>query len=247
DHAVKRHVIGFLTIEQQVAGQGTRYVPGNAMGVELSQRLHVCELGKAAVGQVRGFEWALDHAEKIRAERRVWIVIRANGIASVEQRDLRFGGPAGVVEAQGFAVSIPDESGAIDDFGRPSIRRLEVLCLSEEGEPAAKYPLIAGTEAEEVGRAVTPGIDRRPGPHGHRSNAKCNRAAGQKGPRMPRPDSPARRYASPAETTSSTPRPSDLKMVICSAPVRPVLLPATISPSSAWIRSSLCERITSPD
>jgi len=71
------------------------------------------------------------------------------------------GGPVAIVCAEGFAVGVADEGGAIDNLGGTIGGRLEVLGLREEREEAAEGTLIVGVvQAEKVGSAVGRGIGR---------------------------------------------------------------------------------------
>ena len=63
------------------------------------------------------------------------------------------------MRAESFAVGVADERGAIVDFGGTGAGSLKVLCLGEEGEPAAKGHAVAVVvQAEEVGGAVLEGV-----------------------------------------------------------------------------------------
>ena len=63
------------------------------------------------------------------------------------------------MRAERFAVGVADERGAIVDFGGTGAGSLKVLCLGEEGEPAAKGHAVAVViQAEKVGGAVLKGV-----------------------------------------------------------------------------------------
>ncbi len=58
NHAVKRHVAGFVAVEEQVAGLRARQVASDEVGVAKLQRLGVGELREGAAGEVGGLESA---------------------------------------------------------------------------------------------------------------------------------------------------------------------------------------------
>src|SRR4051812_48688783 len=175
------------------------------MGVVLAEGLHVGELREGSLLDVGRFEGSFYNSKEIGAERPLRISIGADGIARVQQRHTGFGGPSRIVGAQRLAISIANERGTIYDFGRPGFRPLKILRLCEEGEPAAKNAFVVAAEAEEVGGAVGESVERSARAQKAGSGHERKRAPGHNGTCVPRPAASARRYARPAETTSSIP------------------------------------------
>ncbi len=78
---------------------------------------------------------------------------------------MRVGGPVTVVAAQGFAIGVADERGAVVDFGGAGDGRLEILRLGQEREPAAERLLVVTIiKVKELGDAIrTPQATRQGG------------------------------------------------------------------------------------
>src|SRR5215831_8704957 len=94
-------------------------------------------------------------AEKRGAERGVGILILGYRFERRRKRQPRSRRPDAIVLAQRFTIGVADERGAVVDLGRAALGGLEILRLSEEGEPAAEGFLIGGiVEAQEVWRAI---------------------------------------------------------------------------------------------
>ena len=70
--------------------------------------------------------------------------------------------PRGVVRAQGLAIGVADERGAIVDLRRPGAGLLEILRLGEIGAPSAKGGARwFAIEAQRIGGAVTAAVALR--------------------------------------------------------------------------------------
>ena len=116
---------------------------------------------KAAGREVSGPESAGLHAEQVRSQRRVRILIFRDRGDAWQNRQMRVRRPIAVVNAQRFAISVADQRRAIHNFRRSTFRRLKVLRLGQESEPAAEGTLVVRIlQAEEIRRAVGGGIRR---------------------------------------------------------------------------------------
>ncbi len=80
DHTVKRHVIGELAEEEEIAGQGAGELARDEVGIEAPEGFRVGELGEGSVVEVGGAEGAWTYAKERRTERRVGVVIFGDGI-----------------------------------------------------------------------------------------------------------------------------------------------------------------------
>ena len=114
---------------------------------------------KAPVREVGGLESAWLHAEQVRPQRRIGILIFRGRWDAWQDRQMRVRGPIAVVNAQRFAISVADQRRAIHNLRRPALRGLKVLRLGQESEPAAEGSLVVRIlQAEEIRRAVAGGI-----------------------------------------------------------------------------------------
>src|ERR1035438_758120 len=98
-----------------------------------SAGLGVGKLGEGAGGEVGGLKSAGLHPKKIGPERRVGVLILGNGRDGGYDGEMRTGGPIAIVGAQGFAISVADERGAIGDLGGAALRRSAERRVGQEG------------------------------------------------------------------------------------------------------------------
>ncbi len=126
------------------------------MRIETPQRLHVGKLEEGPVADIGGTKRPRTRAEERSLQRGERILILGYGIEGGNNWDPCAISPSTIVIMQRLTIGIADESGTIVDFRRPRGSSLEVLHLSQVGEPAAKGLLVLIVfEPEEIGRTVS--------------------------------------------------------------------------------------------
>lgn len=150
---MERGMLFELAIEDEVAGLREMDVAGEEVGVVDDEGFGVGEFGKSAVLKIGGGETALGGTEELRAERSVRVSILVDVCNCGMLIKTGVFAPGGIVGAQGFAIGVAKEGGAVVDLGR-KLGDLS-LVLGDRGEPAAEGLTVGGRiEAQEVGGAV---------------------------------------------------------------------------------------------
>src|SRR5580704_17623602 len=112
------------------------------MRVEILQSFGVGKFGEGAIIDICGKEWARANAEYIRSERSGRIAIFFDGGQGGGRLDAIFNLPSIVASAEGIAIGIAEECGAIVDFLREILIGTKRLEFGDEDEAAAKGVLI---------------------------------------------------------------------------------------------------------
>ena len=141
--------------EQEIAWKCPIDLASYEVGIETPDGSRIGELGEGAGVEVREAECATTDAEDVSADGCVRERVLAYGIDRRDKKQTGRRGPGPIMEPQSFTERVPDERGAIGDFGWPMPQGKEVLFFSQERKPLPKYlPIMFVVQPQKIGRAV---------------------------------------------------------------------------------------------